>query len=105
MKTVTTLEIVLLLESLAINRSARLNNIASERYLNGFGSLGDPEDFMEIQHDNICTDIEIRGYFLQRGNTLSPEVTELHLRACNESGVEFCICFAQKPSQGLGEPF
>lgn len=34
-----------------------------------------------------------------------PNAVESHIRACDESFVEFCICNAQRPLEGLEEPF
>lgn len=85
------IETILILESLAIKRSARLSNIATDRLLNGLGWPAKDRYTIAIEHDNICTDVEIQGHF--RG--WSSDVTELHFKRCEDSGVTECTCLAK----------
>ncbi len=71
-------EEALLLESLAIKRSALLSNLTSEH----------KTDVSTVQHDNILTDIEMQQHF--RG--YKPQVKEVHFKRCEESGIPQCTC-------------
>lgn len=99
------LEAVLLLESFARKRSAKLNDIAITRLMSFEPRKPAKAVYLgEIQHDNILTDIEIRQHFLKRGVSLSSEVTELHLKRCIDSDVALCRCMPDRALQGQGEP-
>ncbi len=95
MNTFNTIEAVVLLESFATKRTARLSKIATDRLLKGYGWPVGDKYTIALEHQNMLDDTEMRFHFLQRGNPFN-KVKELHLKRCEESGVEYCICLADK---------
>lgn len=54
-------------------------------------------DYSQAMDDNMEATIEVASGIL-------PEVTELHLTRCLESGVEYCICLLRPLKNGDTQP-
>jgi len=89
------LENMFLLESIANRRRVKLEDIAIEQ-MGTRKRMETAEKITKIVWDNMVTDMYFQRYFGQGVFTTPPEVTELHLRRCEESGVQMCICLANK---------
>ncbi len=84
------LEAALILESLALKRTARLEDIAVSEMmrLDREKFLG-ANDLIRLKKENLLDDLEINAHFNDR---YIPEARELHTRNCEDSGIPQCIC-------------
>ncbi len=95
-----TLELMYL-EQLAMRRSIKLEDIAYQEMMGDrdIEKSIDPVTLSKISHDNIVTDVEIAEHL----RNYPVEVIERHGTRCKSSGVQFCVCTANR-IVGTGEP-
>lgn len=101
------LENIFLLASFADSRYMRLLAIPLSMSLDGNRAKKekDPVYICQIQYDNAKTDDEMRKHFSDGVMSIPPEVTELHMMRCRNSGVAYCLCTPGKRFTGItGEP-
>lgn len=97
------LETMFLLESLYIQRRARLESIASKETIGrNPDKILDPLTLTKIAYDNLMTDSDIQNS-LALGSYTSSDALPLHVKGCRDSSVTYCICIADNSIQG-GEP-
>lgn len=53
-------------------------------------------ELVDIMYDNSVTDAFMDRYFSQGFLFMPTGVNELHLKRCEDSGVEFCICMPDR---------
>lgn len=91
MSTQERIETTLLLSALFFERKYRLEKVQANLFLTDYGW----QDPAVIEKENRETDLELLDY-LANPNYTPPHVTELHVEACEESGITQCICSTYK---------
>lgn len=87
------------LELFVTKRNKNLEHIAKEQVMDLHrGNYIQARELMDIMFDNSVTDAYMERYFDLGFLAMPAQVEELHLKRCENSAVEFCICMPDKQS-------